>query len=406
VGRDPGAVTRTPFRRLAAGLALLAAATGVLVVARTGTASAAPALAQTGAVVTTGSTSITLTLPSGSTAGNLLIASFDGFGSSNNSNGPAGWQLADEGSGSASRRSAIWYYPNNPGGISSANFSIGAGTTYIAGQMTEWSGMGTLAPLDVYGRKAQASSTTINVNGVDSNNNQTSYANEIAVATFQENLSSASAVTFTPGAGWTNLGNTGATSQTTQYTSDYITGIALNNSTNETETSNVSSSATGWEGIIATFAPAPTCTGGSLTLQTVSVTWSSLTLSGLDQTKTTNRTMTPDDERGTNVGWNIQLTSTQFTAGGHTLSTTATTVTAASATATPGTCTLPTNSITYPITVPSGAGPPAAVKVYNAAANTGEGQSSVQFSFKVAVPASAFAGSYTSTWTFSIVSGP
>ena len=107
-----------------------------------------------------------------------------------------------------------------------------------------------------------------------------------------------------------------------------------------------------------------------------------------------------------NAGWNIQVTSTQFTTGSHTLSTTAATLTSASRTATGGTCILPTNAVGYPVTVPAGAGPPAAVKIYNAAANTGEGSANVTLNFSLAIPASAFAGTYTSTWTFTIASGP
>ncbi len=400
-------MTGTRRLRLAVGVVVLAAATTQLVVARARPAAATgPTLAQTGAVVTGSGTTLTLTLPSGSTAGNLLIAVFEGFGSNSSTNAPGGWQNADEGSGNAqSRRSTIWYYQNNPGGISSVNFTLGSGTTWSAGQMMEWSGMDTLAPLDVFGRGSSTSSLTDSVSGGDSNNDHTAYANEIAVTIFQEELTSASTVTMTPGAGWTNLGNTSATSATTQYTSDYKTGIASNNGTSETETSYVSSSAVGWEGIMATFAPAPTCSGGSLTLGVPSLNFN-VSNTGLDKTTNSNKSLTPDDETASNAGWNIQLTSTQFTTGAHTLSTTATSVTAASRSATAGTCTLPTNSITYPITVPAGAGPPAAVKVYNAAANTGEGQSTVQLTFKVATLASTYAGSYTSTWTFTIASGP
>jgi hypothetical protein len=71
-----------------------------------------------------------------------------------------------------------------------------------------------------------------------------------------------------------------------------------------------------------------------------------------------------------------------------------------------GTCTLPTNSITYPVAVPAGVGPPAAVKFFNAAINTGMGNFTITPTVTVSFPANSFAGVYTSTVTFAIVSAP
>jgi hypothetical protein len=67
---------------------------------------------------------------------------------------------------------------------------------------------------------------------------------------------------------------------------------------------------------------------------------------------------------------------------------------------------LPTNSVAYPVTLPAGATAPAAAKLYDAAANTGAGPTNVTLTFQLAVPANAYNGSYTSTWTFTIASGP
>ena len=49
---------------------------------------------------------------------------------------------------------------------------------------------------------------------------------------------------------------------------------------------------------------------------------------------------------------------------------------------------------------------PTAVKFFNAAANTGLGSFTVTPTVGVFVPSSTFAGSYSSTLTVSIVSGP
>jgi len=50
--------------------------------------------------------------------------------------------------------------------------------------------------------------------------------------------------------------------------------------------------------------------------------------------------------------------------------------------------------------------PPAAAKIYDANASTGEGLSDVSLGFSLAVPSSTYSGSYTSTWTITIASGP
>jgi hypothetical protein len=71
-----------------------------------------------------------------------------------------------------------------------------------------------------------------------------------------------------------------------------------------------------------------------------------------------------------------------------------------------GTCTNPTNSIAYPLAVPAGASAPTAVKLFNAAANSGMGKFTVTPTVQVAIPANTYAGTYTSTVTVAVVSGP
>ena len=309
---------RRRFVRVAVSAALVAGATTLLVGGETPAAFAAgPALVQTGSVVTSATTSVTLTLSSGSTSGNLLIATNVGWGSSNNVSGPAGWTSGVQTSGGLSRRTAILYYASNSGGITSAAFTFGSGTTFIAGQISEWSGMGTSTPIDVTNRANNGSGTSLNVS---SGGNTTIEANEIAVTAFQEDFSSATTATFTPGASYTNFGNTGATSGTTLYTAEYETGLASGASPSETETSTVSATV-GWLGAIATFAPPATCTGGSLTIGQPNggVQFNGLNLNGKDRIDNAQPSWTPSDLTGSNAGWNIQLTSTLFTTGSHTL---------------------------------------------------------------------------------------
>jgi len=129
-----------------------------------------------------------------------------------------------------------------------------------------------------------------------------------------------------------------------------------------------------------------------------------------DQTPTYTVPSTVNDTRtgaSAGLGWNLTITSTQFTTGSRTLATNASSVTAVtSACANGGLCVTPTNAIAYPVTVPAGSTPPTAVKFFNAAAATGEGVFTITPTVRVSVPQNSFAGSYASTLTLSVVSGP
>jgi hypothetical protein len=151
-----------------------------------------------------------------------------------------------------------------------------------------------------------------------------------------------------------------------------------------------------------------TLTGGTLTfVQPASVSFSA-TLNGTDQNVTASQAIDVKDNTGSGSGWNITLTSTTFTTGSHTLATNSVTDTAASGLADGGvTATLADNSATvYPLQVPAAGTAPAAVKIMAAAANTGMGGQTWTHTMQLAVPSSVYAGTYTSTWTYSIASGP
>lgn len=142
------------------------------------------------------------------------------------------------------------------------------------------------------------------------------------------------------------------------------------------------------------------------------VAFPGVTLNGADQTKTQTQAFDVSDATGSTSGWAITATSTTFTAGAHTLSTAATTIPSAPTDACDAlsTCTLATNAISYPYTLPAAAVAPTATKLFNAAANTGMGNQTVTPTWQLAVPATTWAGGagtpYTSTWTFTLVSGP
>lgn len=144
------------------------------------------------------------------------------------------------------------------------------------------------------------------------------------------------------------------------------------------------------------------------------VTFPGVVLNGSDQTQTQTQAFDVSDATGSNAGWSITATSTTFTAAGtHTLPNTATTIQAPPTRACDAlsSCTLATNGISYPYVLPAAPGAaPTATKMFNAAASTGQGNQTVTPTWTLAVPATSWAGGagspYTSTWTFTLVSGP
>ena len=132
------------------------------------------------------------------------------------------------------------------------------------------------------------------------------------------------------------------------------------------------------------------------------------TLNGADQSVTASQGLDVSDATGSGTGWNLTATSTTFNTGSHTFATSATTVPSSPAVACDAsvTCTTATTSVTYPYLLPAAGTAPTATKLYNATANTGMGNQTVTPTWSVYVPGNAYAGTYTSTWTLSLVSGP
>jgi hypothetical protein len=136
-----------------------------------------------------------------------------------------------------------------------------------------------------------------------------------------------------------------------------------------------------------------------------------VTLNGTDRSTTAPQALDVSDQTASSAGWNITATSTTFSTGGgapHTLPASATTVQSAPTTAcdSASVCTPAVNTITYPYALPAAASPPTATKMFNAAAGTGMLNQTVTATWRLAIPGNTFAGTYTSTWTISLVSGP
>jgi hypothetical protein len=156
-----------------------------------------------------------------------------------------------------------------------------------------------------------------------------------------------------------------------------------------------------------------TLTAGSLGFATTpgTVTFPATALNGQNKAVNFQQPLDIADATGSGAGWNITATSSLFkTTSGNTLPAGATTV--GSAPATPAcdtnvTCTVGGNTtVAFPYTLPAASTAPLATKLYNAPANTGMGDQTVSPTWTLAIPGNAYAGSYTSTWTLSLVSGP
>ncbi len=168
-------------------------------------------------------------------------------------------------------------------------------------------------------------------------------------------------------------------------------------------------------------------TGGSLTLTSPSsLTWGE-TLNGLDQsvvdTTAADQQYTVNDATGTGAGWHVAMSATTFTNGSHILANSGTlsangSVTSISGTTAPtatcsATCTLPTDTTTYPVAITTAPTAPTPAVIYDTSAATGLGSiviggsaASDPAGWWLLVPASVYSGSYVSTVTMEVISGP
>jgi hypothetical protein len=165
---------------------------------------------------TTGS--LDLTLSSGSTQGNLLVATIlSGDATSVGAfTAPAGWRLAKAVAGPTSPdnsgRVEIWYYPGTadslgcPSSVTSATFTSSTGST-VRGNMTEFgvpSGM--IAVLDSAGQASGSSGGTFGMTAPAGN-----VGNALGVAVAGDFFGSAVSGTWTKPSGWTSLRILGGT---------------------------------------------------------------------------------------------------------------------------------------------------------------------------------------------------
>lgn len=337
-----------------------------------------------------GSSSLSIAKPTGVVEGELLVATVTAAGTGSITT-PSGWTVIKNVAGTALRQ--VTYY-KVAGASEAASYSWSLGSSRAAsGGIVDYSGVNQTVPVDA---TASASGESGNAAAPSVT---TSAANDLVLVA----ASFAVATTVTPDATTTEQIDVKSGSNTTAV-ADFAQASA-GATTAKTATPAVSSGA--W--IAQTFALRD-ASQAVLSATTTAAPSFTANLNSGDQTKTFTVPLTISDTRtgaSAGLGWNTTITSTQFNNGTKTLPTTVSTVTAASsACLNGGLCTNPTSSIVYPVAVPAGASPPTAVKFYSAAAATGKGVFTLTPTVSVLVPQNSYTGTYTSTLTISIVSGP
>lgn len=347
----------------------------------------------------TATTSITMTKPAGTVAGDVLVASVGFAHPDATVANPSGWTQVPNlrGTIQSDQQGITWYKVAGSSEPSSYTFSGGSGTQAVSGSLSSFAGVDTTAP--IADTPAQTIVTSLSTSQTLPNSTGAAVGSMRFSASFSDDGSSTS---FSSGLTQVCNEDNEAGTDVSLGTAYETTGVGT--TANRTVTLDDNARL-----ILQTLvlAPMPCSTGGLNLTEPGSVSFPSVALDGTNKTSATSATLVVDDQTGSGSGWNLSATSTTFkTSGGATLPTAATTVTGVTPTAGSGRCAAPTNSIGYPVGLPAGTTAPPASKIYNAAATTGRGPTSLAFGLNLAVPASAKIGSYSSTWTFTLATGP
>jgi hypothetical protein len=185
---------------------------------------------------------VTATLPAPSQAGTLLVADVRSAFTPTKDAAPAGWVSATSAAQVSGGRAEIWYYPNNPGGIASATFTINPANIDVNAQLTEWRNVATLGPLDQTGTVSVA---TNQLTATVSTSAATASAGELVITA--DGFATQGGQTIIPGLGWNSLVNDVPNGFSGEYRLDLPAGVA-----SETVTSTVP---TTWALAIAAFKP-------------------------------------------------------------------------------------------------------------------------------------------------------
>jgi hypothetical protein len=211
--------------------------------------------------IATGTTTVTPAFGQATTAGHLLVARVVFVGNATVATVASGWVQALKVANGTAVNTAIWYKPNSGASETAPTFTVASGT-YLAADLSEWSGVATTSPLDQTG-----SGTGSGTNPFVQNNTADATSGDVQIGVVGTSVSKAATVTFTDG--WSpaatptgSAHGTGATSATKHA------WLTANIGDGNTGFNSVGLSATStWAMVIATFAPPPVAPTAPQTVQ-------------------------------------------------------------------------------------------------------------------------------------------
>jgi hypothetical protein len=337
-----------------------------------------------------GASTLTLTPPTGTASGDVLVATL-AIAGTGTVTAPSGWTAVQNITSGTVMRHASWYRVATASEPASYAWALGSSRA-AAGGICAYRGVNGSVPIDA---SATATGTSGNATTPAVT---TSSAGDLAIAA----TGFATATTVTPDASTTERYDRSSSGGATAQAADFAQASA---GTTATKTAAPAAGTARWASATLALRDAAQAT---LQASTSAAPSFSANLDSGDQTPTYTVPMTVLDTRtGSSAGWNLTITSTRFNTGTATLASGASSMTGVtSACANGGVCTAATNTVSYPVAVPAGTTPPTAVKFYNAAAATGRGAFTITPTVTVSVPQNSYRGTYTSTLTVSVVSGP
>lgn len=185
-------------------------------------------------------------LPGASTAGNLLVA-IPGSGSSTPFSNSQGWTAGPVITNGTVSEVQIWFYPANPGGISSVTFTGPAGAIFVdIAEFTCNNGALVSGTSDT-GTKTGGSSTSLTVTSAGS-----SKPGDLIICGFLEHVTTAAVCTWTDPGGFLNFGETVSSGNNHSY-GGYNLSASAGGVQSVTGTNSLTASGTGWTGVVATF---------------------------------------------------------------------------------------------------------------------------------------------------------
>lgn len=161
--------------------------------------------------IATGTTSIAPAFGQATTTGHCLIARLVWVGSNAITTTASGWSQAFTQANGTATKTAIWFKPNSAAGETAPTFTS-TSATYMAGDLSEWSGLDTTSPLDQTGG-ATGSST-----GPGTSLSADAATGDVQIAVVGTSTNKSGTLTFTDG--WSPAATPAGSAQGTGTTSN------------------------------------------------------------------------------------------------------------------------------------------------------------------------------------------